>query len=79
MVSWEPVKRLRERFVVGLGVLKRCSSEEEPRLDDDSERKRLGLIEAMKRRARRSHNGFIQGASTRRDAQVNRLDALSNT
>jgi hypothetical protein len=26
MVSWEPVKRLRERFVVGLGVLKRRSS-----------------------------------------------------
>lgn len=68
MVSWEPVKRLRERFVVGLGVLKRRSSEEEPRLEDDSERKRLALIEAMKRRVPRSHNGFITGCldATRR-------------
>lgn len=74
MVSWEPVKRLRERFVVGLGVLKRRSSEEEPRLDDDSERKRLGLIEAMKRGARRSHNGFIQGClnATRRASKPTR-------
>src|SRR6266403_4548771 len=75
MVSWVPVKRLRERFVVGLGALKRCSSEEEPRLDDDSERKRLALIGAMKRRAGRSHNGFIQvvgcDTQTRRDAHVN--------
>lgn len=62
MVSWVPVKRLRERFVVvGLGALKRRSSEEEePRLDEDSERKRLALMGAMKRRAERSHNGFIQ-------------------
>jgi hypothetical protein len=77
MVSWVPVKRLRERFVVvGLGALKGRSSEEEPRLDEDSERKRLAaLMGAMKRRAERSHNGFIQVLGcvkqTRRDAQVN--------
>jgi hypothetical protein len=73
------VKRLRERFVVvGLGALKRRSSEEEPRLDDDSERKRLAaliLMGAMKRRAERSHNGFIQVLGcvkqTRRVAHVN--------
>jgi hypothetical protein len=78
MVSWEPVKRLRERFVVGWlgGVLRRGSSEEEveevePRLEEDSERKRLGLIGAMERRGKRSHNGFIQGDPTGRDAPVN--------
>ena len=76
MVSWVPVKRLRERFVVvGLGALKRRSSEEEPRLDKDSERKRLALMGAMKRRVKRSHNGFIQVLGcvkqTRRDAQIN--------
>ena len=75
MVSWVPVNRLRERFVVvGLGALKRRSSEEEPRLDEDSERKRLALMGAMKRRAKRSHNGFIQVLGcvkqTRRDAPV---------
>jgi len=63
--------------VVRLGVLKRRSSEEEPRLDEDSERKRLALMGAMKRSAeRRSHNGFIQVLGcvkqTRRDAPVNR-------
>ena len=77
MASWVPVKRFRERFVVvGLGALKRRSSEEEPRLDDDSERKRLAaLMGAMKRRAERSHNGFIQVRGcvkqTRRVAHVN--------
>jgi hypothetical protein len=77
MVSCVPVKRLRERFVVvGLGVLKGRSSEEEPRLDDDSERKRLAvLMGAMRRRAERSHNGFIQVLGcvkqTRRVAHVN--------
>jgi hypothetical protein len=35
------------------------------------ERKRLALIGAMKRRAKRSHNGFIRGDATRRDAPVN--------
>lgn len=77
MVSWVPVKRLRERFVaVGLGALKRRSSEEEPRLEDDSERKRLAaLMGAMKRSAERAHNGFIQVLGcvkqTRRVAHVN--------
>lgn len=47
-------------MVVGLGALKGRSSEEEPRLDDDSERKRSALIGAMKRSVKRSHNGFIQ-------------------
>lgn len=47
-------------MVVGLGALKGRSSEEEPRLDEDSERKRFALMGAMKRRAERSHNGFIQ-------------------
>ena len=50
--------------LVGLDKRRSCSSEEEegeePRLDEDSERKRLGLMGAMKRRAEGSHNGFIQ-------------------
>lgn len=49
-------------MVVGLGALKGRSSEEEPRLDEDSERKRFALMGAMKRRAERSHNSFIQVA-----------------
>ena len=57
-----------------MGGLKWGSSEEEPRLDEDSERKRLALMGAMKlkRMAERSHNGFIQVLGcvkqTRRDA-----------
>lgn len=45
MASWEPVKRLRVRFE--LEVLKTSSSDEEPRLDEDSERKRSARIGAM--------------------------------
>ena len=70
-------------MVVGLGALKRCSSEEEPRLDEDSERKRLALRGAMERRAKRSHNGFIQvlgwvtANATRRESKQG--DAFSAT
>ena len=79
MVSWELVKRLRVRLAMGLGVSKmKCSSEEEARLDEDAERKRLALIEAMEgARAKWSHIGFIQdvggccGSASRRDAHVN--------
>jgi hypothetical protein len=56
MASWEPVKRLRVRLAVGLGVSKtKRSSEEEARLDDDAERKRLALIGAMKSHRRSGH------------------------
>ena len=79
MVSWEPVKRLRVRLAMGLGVSKmKRSSEEEARLDEDAERKRLALIGAMEgARAKWSHIGFIQdvggccGSASRRDAHVN--------
>lgn len=92
MVSWVPVNRLRERFVVAAAVvvvvveldgLKCRSSDEEPRLDEDSERKRLALMGAMKRRAERSHNGFIHFArlceanATRRACKQG--DAFSDT
>lgn len=46
MASWEPVNRLRVRFglAVAFEVLKTCSSDEEPRLDEDSERRRSARI-----------------------------------
>jgi hypothetical protein len=54
------------------------SSEEEARLDEDAERKRLALIGAMEgARAKWSHIGFIRdvggcrGSASRRDAHVN--------
>ena len=49
MASWEPVNRLRVRFelAVGFEVVKTCSSEEEPRLDEDSVRRRSARIGAM--------------------------------
>lgn len=84
MVSWEPVKRLRERFVVGLGGLLKMGSsasaeEEEPRLDDDSERKRLALIGAMKRSEKRSHNGFIRAGANATRRACKRGASLSTT
>lgn len=56
MASWEPLKRLRVRLAAGLGASKtKRSSEEEARLDDDAERKRLALIGAMKSHRRSGH------------------------
>jgi hypothetical protein len=50
MASWEPVNRLRVRFelAVVFEMLKTCSSEEEPRLDEDSVRGRPARIGAIK-------------------------------
>ena len=51
MASWEPVNRLRVRFelAVAFEALKTCSSDEEPRLDDESVRERSARIGAIKR------------------------------
>ena len=54
MASWEPVNRLRVRFelAVVFDELKTCSSDEEARLDEDSERGRPARIGAISVRSR---------------------------
>jgi hypothetical protein len=49
MASWEPVNRLRVRFelAVAFEALNTCSSDEEPRLDEESERGRLARTGAI--------------------------------